>query len=129
MRATLQNKAGMTLIEVLIALAIISIALTAIVKVTAQTIRNTLYLQNKMIATWVGTNVINEIRVGVIQLPTSPDPITRNTTMLGQRWAWQAIATPTPNPRIKKIDVTVSQENAVSQLTQLTSYLYVAQSS
>ena len=101
-----KNSAGFTLIEVLIALAILSIALTAIIKSTSENIKNTAYLQNKTIATWVGTEIINEMRAGVLPIPTT-DTVEQETEMLGKKWVWQAETTSTPNPRIKKIIVTV----------------------
>ncbi len=56
---------GLTLIEVLIALAIVGIAMTAIIKATSQNIRSTAYLQNKLIAMWVGQQVSNEMLAGI----------------------------------------------------------------
>lgn len=117
---------GLTLIEVLIALAIIAIALTAVIKTTAENIRATAYLKNKSIALWVGEEVINKARLGLIKLP-SGDMVTEMTPMLGQDWYWQAKQEQTPNPKIFKVSVDVyMQENteAVSPVVHLESYVY-----
>jgi general secretion pathway protein I len=66
----MKQQRGFTLIEVLIALAILSIALTAIIKATSQNIRDTAYIQHKMIAHYVALDVINAARAGLINLPT-----------------------------------------------------------
>jgi general secretion pathway protein I len=116
--------AGFTLIEVLIALAILSIALTAIIKATSQTIKDTIYLQDKTIAHWVGLYVINEARVGIVKLPTLPGALHAETTMLGEEWSWQAMLSPTPNLHIKEIHVRVFRKIDKAKLADLMSYYY-----
>jgi general secretion pathway protein I len=117
--------AGLTLIEVLIALAIIAIALTAVIKATSQTIRGTTHLQTKTIAMWVGQNVLNEARLNL--LPLSTTPTSQSTLMLNQTWYWQATKESTPNKRIKKISVRVYTHEADDDATpiiQLETYVY-----
>lgn len=121
-----KNETGLTLIEVLIALAILSIALTAVIRATAQDIRNTLYLQNKTIATWIGSDVINNVRAGVLKIPAAPDQLSEESTVLGQTWSWEAKLDITPNPHIKKLDVFVYQQPE-NQLAHLVSYIYANQ--
>jgi general secretion pathway protein I len=123
----MKNKsAGLTLIEVLIALAIISIALTAVIKTTAQNIRDTLYLQNKMIAHWVGMNMMNQARAGLIKVSSGTENLEQETTMLGEKWTWIAYTSETPNPHVKEIHVEVSQSSSQKKLANLTGYLYAA---
>lgn len=119
---------GLTLIEVLIALAIVSIALTAIIKSTTQDIRSTTYLQTKTIAMWVGQKVMNEVQVGVIQLPGAPDQHKDQTEMLGRTWHWLAGYENTANSHIKKIVVNVyeSEEEEVDPIVTFESYIYHA---
>lgn len=95
---------GLTLIEVLIALAIIAIAMTAIIKSTSQNIRGTSYLQTKTIATWVAEQQLNEARIGIMKVS---DEMNGKTTMLGQTWYWRLTPAETPNKRIKKMTVKV----------------------
>jgi general secretion pathway protein I len=121
----LKNKFGFTLIEVLIALAIISIALTAIIKATAQNTRDTLYIQNKTIANWVGAEIMNEARLELIKPPFAPDKLSEEMVLLNQRWKWEAQLKNTHNARIKEIDVTVFQRADEKKSIHLVSYLYV----
>ena len=118
----MSNK-GFTLIEVLIALAILSIAMIAIIKATSQNIRDTQYLQQKTIATWVGTNVIQSTRLGLIKVPREPDELTDQTDMLGQLWTWKASLKPTTNPKIQEIKVSVFQRTE-SPLVNMKGYYY-----
>ncbi len=120
----MKNKSGFTLIEVLIALLILSIALTAIIKSTSQNIRDTLYIQKKTIALWVGNEIMNEIIAGLRKPPMAPDALKDKSTMLNETWSWAASLKPTPNPNIQEIDVAVSQR---TPLIHLVGYLYVPQ--
>lgn len=112
---------GFTLIEVLIALAIIAIALTAIIRATSQNIRQTIYLQNKTIASWVATNVMNEARAGLLEL-SEDEKLEKETVMLGQSWNWTAELKNTPNAKIKKITVDVFRGE--QRLIEVVSYVY-----
>lgn len=115
---------GFTLIEVLIALVILSIAMIAIIKSTAQNIRDTAYLQNKAIASWVATDAINQARIGLVKLPIDSDE-EHETKMLGRKWLWQGTMKDTPNQHIKKIEVRVFDSANNAQLIQLESFVYV----
>ena len=114
---------GLTLIEVLIALAVVAIAFTAIIKATSQNIRSTAYLQDKTIATWVGLQIVNEARVGLLKLPEAPGKLEQETTMLGQGWSWQAYQLPTPNKRIREVQVDVSRSKGAAAITSVTGYV------
>lgn len=125
----LRKDAGMTLIEVLIALAIIGIALTAVIKATSQNIRATNYLQNKTIALWVGRNIMSEVQLGVKKVG-GPEGERQEQTMLGQNWFWHAEVENTANARIKKIRVRVYQtepeDDDVPALVDLDGYSYAS---
>src|SRR5690348_9388083 len=108
----LKKQIGLTLIEVLIALSIISISLTAIIKATSQSIRDTSYLQTKMTALWVGQNIMNEILVGLRKLPQPPDQLKKTITMLNRDWYVVANLSDTPNKRIKQVNVDVYEHES-----------------
>lgn len=113
---------GFTLIEVLVALAIIGIALTAIIKSAGENIKSTQYLQQKMIASWVAERVINEARIGLIKV--SSDETSDETEMLDQSWIWKAKISESSNPRIKELHVSVFKKENDQEITQLVGYLY-----
>jgi general secretion pathway protein I len=107
---------GLTLIEVLVALAIVSIAMTAIVKAISQNIRSTTYLQDKTMAMYVGQQVLNEARVDLLTLPPEADRMNEKTCMLGRTWYWQVKQTETPNQHIKKIEVSVFASDPTDEI-------------
>jgi general secretion pathway protein I len=118
----MKNKAGFTLIEVLIALAILSIALTAIIKSTSQNIKDTFYLQQKTLALWVASDIMNEVRAG-ITVPEE-DASMEEKEMFDQQWSYHANLQSTPNPHIKEINVNVYDSGRQTPLIHLESYLY-----
>lgn len=119
---------GLTLIEVLIALAIIAIAMTAVIKSTSQNIRGTNYLQSKSIATWVAQERLNEVRVGVLKFS---DELNGKLESLGQTWYWHLKQSETPNKRMKKITINVSnheiESSEDSSIVTLEAYVYADQ--
>ena len=117
---------GFTLIEVLVALVILSIALTAIVKATGQNIRNTHYLQNKNIAAWIATETLNEARAGVIELTDANAEYEQEKNVLGQAWKIKAYSKSTPNPHIQELHVEVYRQADDTRLAALMSYRYAA---
>ncbi len=119
----MKNNLGFTLIEVLIALAIVGIALTAIIKSTSQNIRDTQYLQQKVIANWVAMRIINEARAELIDLSKSNE-ISDETEMLATFWTWRATVEPTPNPKIQALHVAVFPKDSDQEIINLSSYLY-----
>jgi general secretion pathway protein I len=124
--STVNKRAGFTLIEVLIALAILSISLTAIIKATSQNIKDTAYLQEKTIALWVGLSELNETRAGYLHLPLQPDTLTREVEMLGEKWSTEAYMTNSSNSHIQEIHVDVYPKNKTTKLASLMSYFYAA---
>jgi general secretion pathway protein I len=99
------KSAGFTLMEVLIALVILSISLTAIVKATSSDIRNTKRLEENTIAQWVINDAFNLIKMGAITL--NNNETTQVTTMAERKWRWHAELQTTQNPKIKKILISV----------------------
>jgi general secretion pathway protein I len=117
---------GLTLIEVLIALAIVSIAMTAIIKAATQNIQSTSYLQKKTIAMWVAEDVINQTRAKLLNIGRSSGNQRLTTEMLGRDWYWHQDEEETPNKQIKKIIVKVYEHEEVNTnpLITLEGYVY-----
>lgn len=107
----MKNLKGFTLIEVLLALTIIAIALTALIKSTAQTVAGTTRLKEKTISHWVAMQAVTSIQLGLLEIPATQE-ITQVTTMLGQRWYWRARLKPTPVKYMQQINITVSKHQS-----------------
>lgn len=115
--------AGFTLIEVLLALAVIAIALTALLKVTGQNVSNTNRIKEKTISHWVAMQGVAMIQLNLIQVIPSQES-TQVTTMLGQRWYWRAKITNTPIKTMQQISISVSLKQSGPFRDELTAYRY-----
>lgn len=117
---------GLTLIEVLIALAIIAIAITAVMKAVSQNITGTQYLRDKTIAIWVGKEALNAARVGT--LPVSSDKAVQQIKLLDRIWYVELYEKATPNKRIKRIIANVygkdPDQGGISPLVSFETYRY-----
>lgn len=102
---------GFTLIEVLLALAVIAIALTALIKATAQTVATTTRIKEKSISHWVAMQGVSSIQLGLLTVPANQE-ITQVTNMLGQRWYWRAKLLSTPIKHMQQINITVSKHQS-----------------
>jgi general secretion pathway protein I len=125
MRSNYQDtrQTGFTLIEVLLALAIIAIALTALLKVTAQNVANTARIKDKTISHWIALQGVTMIQLGLLT-PTMEQEITQVTTMLGQRWYWRVKMNKTPIKTVQEISIKVSKNQAGPFTEALTAYRY-----
>ena len=99
------RRAGFTLIEVLVALAIISIALLAALRAAGQGTTNVGDLRARLLAGWVAQNLLAEHRARGNWLPLG---IQRGTEReAGIEFAWREETIATPNPAFRRIDVFV----------------------
>ena len=109
-----------TLIEVLIALTILSIALTAVMQAVSSNTNDMIHIQNSTIANLVATRYINELQAGALP----PSATSGTTKALGIHWSYQVNLQSTPNVNIKRIVATVAQEKHPSDtLAHLVSFL------
>lgn len=114
---------GFTLIEVLLALSIIAIALTALLKASAQNVAHTFRIKEKTISHWVAMQGVNDIQLGLVVFPNG-QTATKVTTMLGQRWYWRATLTSTLIKSTQQISITVSNKPEGPFLDELIAYRY-----
>ncbi len=110
MRIVSKRQHGFTLFEVLVALAIVSIALAAALKVSASTSANVSYLQEKTFANWVGMNAIAQYELAPEWPGTSKKLGTE--TLAKQEWAWQLETFSTDDPNVRRMEVSVRRSDA-----------------
>jgi general secretion pathway protein I len=97
---------GFTLIEILVALAIVAVALAAGMRAVAQAADGATLLKQRTLALWVAQN-----RLAAAQLATPwPAPGIRDgeATQAGTRFAWRETVSGTPNPAFRKIEIVVA---------------------
>ena len=97
---------GFTLLEVVIALAILAIAAAGLTAAAQQSLAQAGILEQKTFASWVAQNRMAEIR-GAHKLPdigTTHDKV----KMAGREWAVSVTVEQTPNPDIRRMDIAVA---------------------
>jgi general secretion pathway protein I len=97
--------AGFTLIEVLVALGIVAIALTAGLKATAALGRNAQRQSDVMLAQICAENELIKLRLAR-QLPGVGDS-SSNCEQAGETFQIQTTVRPTPNPNFLRVDARV----------------------
>lgn len=96
---------GFTLLEVLIAMAVIAIALTAIIKTGSNAAANTAYLKEKTYAHWVAMNRLSELQAK--KNWPSVGTLSDTEKMMGQEWEWTQKTTETVEPNLRRVEVSV----------------------
>lgn len=96
---------GFTLIEILVALAIIAIALTAVVAETGQHVNSTIHMRDRTLAHWVAMNRVTEHLAATQWAPVG---VSNGVDELaGREWFWTTTVSATPDGDIRRVDVEV----------------------
>lgn len=103
-----QTQRAFTLIEVVVALAIIGVALAAVLARGTETVDSVSGVKSRTLARWVAQNRLAEMRLE----PGWPDTdITEgDTEMVGRRWHWRADVNETDDDDLRRIEISVSLE-------------------
>lgn len=94
---------GFTLLEVLIALAIVALSAGALLGSVTSSASNVIYLKEKTLAEWVALNRLTEVRID--QNMPGEGKRKGSTTMAGMRWEWEEEVTELPFEGMWRIDV------------------------
>lgn len=113
---------GFTLLEVIVALAVLAIALAAVIKGVAANVDNMSYLRDRTLAHWVGMNKIVESQVrGDWPAPAKTEG---KTSMAEREWYWKITMEKTPDPEVRRMAVEVRDRPDDDQaLVRLTGFL------
>ena len=99
---------GFTLVEMLVALAIFSLAAMALLRLEGATASTTALLQEQALAQTVARNL-------AVEVLTDPEPpafgATRGEAVnAGRKWRWARVVGRSPEPRIQQIGIAVRSE-------------------
>ena len=113
---------GFTLVEILVALAIVAVALAAGMRALAQSADGASSLKARTLALWVAQN-----RLANAQLADPWPPAGANdgdAVEAGVRFVWRETVTATPNGAFRKIEIVVAQPDTPDYaLARLVGYL------
>jgi general secretion pathway protein I len=112
---------GFTLIEVMVALVIVSLALAGVAASMGQMIDTANTMRDRTFASWIAQNQIAEMRLaGVIpEVGESSDEVDyANTT-----WLWTANVSETGVENLLKVEVSVSYAGSDDRIRQVTGFI------
>jgi len=112
---------GFTLIEVMVALAIIAISLGALLNTSGTQASSATYLKQKSLAHWVAMNELNQLLIK----KTFPDLGNKqgSADMAGHTWYWTRTTKKTEDKDARQVEFTVYNDRDREQnLTRLIGY-------
>ncbi len=112
MRLTRQR--GFTLLEVMVAMAITALGLSATYYAVMQSIGAGDRLQEKTFAHWIALNQLTEMRLQQ-QVPKTGEN-NGDLEYAGQRWLWSSNVSETQVENLLRVDITVSKEDSPDEV-------------
>lgn len=112
--------AGFTLLEVLIALAVVALALLALTRAASVQVQSFDALRERTLAGWVAANTLTETRLANAFPPTGRS---EGRTRLAERdWRWTREVQSTPDAGIRRIDIRVFAGDAQEPSASLSGF-------
>jgi general secretion pathway protein I len=96
---------GFTLVEVLVALTVVALGLTALMVAVSGTARTSGYLRDKTIAQWIALNRLTQVRLMVNKLGDNQD--TGQIDFAGRKWHYDTRYFDTQFQSMKRVEVRV----------------------
>jgi general secretion pathway protein I len=115
-----QPHRGFTLVEVLVALSILSIAVLGLMSALRESVINTAAVRDRQLAQIVAENVMVE----TMGAPSAPQKGSdAGQTLLGrQQWMWARKISTTSDPAIVRIEISVKAGEGGAELAQVTAF-------
>jgi len=105
MRRVHAKARGFTLVEVLVALVIVAVGMSALLAALGSAATNTSYLREKTFAQWVALNRVAEVRLQG-QIP-SKGKQSGESDFAGHKWQWEQEVSSLDVPGVMRMDVKV----------------------
>ncbi len=104
-RQSVQRGKGFTLLEVLVALAVLAFAMAALIKTGAENARSAAYLRDKTLGQWVAMNVIAEQRLEAAWPATGTKHGSEEMAL--HEWFWELRVAETFDEDVRRLEVAV----------------------
>ncbi|WP_428754165.1 type II secretion system minor pseudopilin GspI [Vibrio cionasavignyae] len=110
---------GMTLLEVLVALAIFATAAISVIRSVSQHINTLSYLEEKTFAAMVVDNQMAKVMLNSSALKAANG----KETLAGREWFWRVTPVKTSDNLLKAFDVSVATDKKASPIVTVRSYV------
>ena len=117
----MKRQSGFTLLEVLVALAVLAIAMGAIIHAATQSINTVATLRDQTFASWVTLNQVNTLLLEAKPWPEEGSR-TGNVELANRTWRWEARFFKTEDPDLRRVEVTVRASETGSELDKLIAF-------
>lgn len=114
---------GFTLLEVLVAVAIVGIAMGALLSGFARYADQAGHIRNRTLATWVAHNRMNELMLDAAWPATGSQE--DDMKMSGVEWRYRIEVRPTDDPALRRIDLRVYAPGVRDIKTETPSVAYI----
>jgi general secretion pathway protein I len=109
------------LLEVMLAVVFLALALGAGIFATGRYAANAGVLREKTLALWVAHNRLTEI--GLEPAWPAIGKSDGDVTMADVEWRWEVEVVETPDPRVRRVNISVRPKTRASEAARLSSFL------
>lgn len=106
----MKRSAGFTLLEVMVAVAVLGIALAAVIKTTSSSGANLSHLRERTLAHWVAENRLAEMQA----MGDFNGDGRGSVEMAGREWFWRVETEDTEIPSLRRVEIRVSASAAAA---------------
>ena len=116
------KNSGLTLLEVMVALAIFAITGTAVMKAASDHLSAVSQIEEMTMATWVANNRLTQLH---IKTPWPPQNNQKGSVeMAGRTWYWQQSVEKTNDEELRAVEIAVGLDEGYQQsITSVTTYM------
>lgn len=115
----MKKSKAFTLLEVLIALVILAISLTALIKATSSNIEDLSQLRARSVAHFLANNTLTKVQIGLVTAPKSPFINELTETAFKTTWKINISSDEPILPGVTPVMITVFQKNKKNPMATL----------
>lgn len=120
-RSDRHRAAGFTLLEVMVALGIAALSLTAVTAAMSQMVDAANSMRERTYASWIAQNKITELRLSNIVPEVSED--SGEVEYAGLEWTWRSTISETGVENLYRVDVAVSFADSEAVIRTVTGFI------